>query len=372
MRINFLLPPVGMSGGIRVVALYAKWLEDHGHEVVLISQPRPAPALRQKITSAIKGKGWPSGPEPLPSHLDGLGLDHRVLDSHRPPGDADVPDGDVLIATWWETAHWAYALDKSKGVKTHFIQHHEVFPYLPLDSVHEAYRLPMHKIVVANWLKDVMRDMYGDPICDVVPNSVDKEQFHATPRAKQALPTVGFLYHEMPFKGLDVTLAVVDRLRRVIPDLRVLCFGASPPSRENPRMKGVKFFLSPPQAAIRNIYAHCDVWLTCSRTEGFNLPAMEAMACRTPVVSTPAGWPAEAVRDGYNGALADVDDVNGLARGVWRILSLDEATWGLYSQNAYATVEKSSWDQSARMFEEALVNARRRARRKERNANGRS
>lgn len=371
MRINFLLPPVDMSGGIRVVALYAQWLQEHGHEVVLISQPSSATPLRQKVRSVLKGKGWPPTSAPRVSHLDGLNLDHRVLDSHRPPLDEDVPDGDVLIATWWETAHWAAALDKSKGTKVHFIQHHEVFPYLPLDSVHAAYRLPLHKIVVATWLKDIMRDMYGDLNCDVVPNSVDKTQFHAQPRTKQARPTVGFLYHEMPLKGLDVTLAVLDRLRRVIPNLRVLCFGSSPPSRANPLMKGVKFFLSPPQAAIRNIYALCDVWLTCSRTEGFNLPAMEAMACRTPVVSTPAGWPAEAVRDGYNGVLAGVGDVNALARGVWHILGLEEAAWAQYSQNAYATVENSSWDRSARMFEEALVNARRLARKKDRKANGR-
>jgi hypothetical protein len=30
----------------------------------------------------------------------------------------------------------------------------------------------------------------------------------------------------------------------------------------------------------------CDAWMTCSRSEGFNLPALEAMACRTPVVLT--------------------------------------------------------------------------------------
>jgi glycosyltransferase involved in cell wall biosynthesis len=32
---------------------------------------------------------------------------------------------------------------------------------------------------------------------------------------------------------------------------------------------------------------------------------MEAMACRTPVVATRTGWPAEAIVAGFNGACVD-------------------------------------------------------------------
>jgi glycosyltransferase involved in cell wall biosynthesis len=79
------------------------------------------------------------------------------------------------------------------------------------------------------------------------------------------------------------------------------------------------------------------------------------MACRTPVVSTRTGWPIEAIVDGVNGALADVDDVAGLAAGVLGILQLDAARWREVSEAAARTVAESSWERSARLFEAALM-----------------
>ena len=111
---------------------------------------------------------------------------------------------------------------------------------------------------------------------------------------------------------------------------------------------------SPAQDKIGDLYAKCDVWITASRTEGFNLPAMEAMACRTPLVSTKAGWPEEAVINGFNGFLTEVDDIDGLVDASRKILLATNKIWKIYSNNAYKTLENSSWQASADMFEAAL------------------
>lgn len=58
------------------------------------------------------------------------------------------------------------------------------------------------------------------------------------------------------------------------------------------------------------------MWVTTSRSEDFNLPAMEAMASRAPVVATKTDWPEEAISNELNGYLVDVDDVAGLVAGV--------------------------------------------------------
>jgi len=73
-------------------------------------------------------------------------------------------------------------------------------------------------------------------------------------------------------------------------------FGNEQPRDELPLGERAEFSYSPRQDDLRNFYASCDLWLTASRSEGFNLPAMEAMACRTPVVSTNTGWPSEAIK----------------------------------------------------------------------------
>jgi glycosyltransferase involved in cell wall biosynthesis len=356
MRITFILPVVSMGGGIKVVGIYAKALADKGHKVVLISPPLPDMPIRRKLKSLITGCGWPRHRQP-DSHLDGLGLDHRILDRWRPVTDADVPDADVVIATWWETAEWVDALSVCKGAKVYFIQGYEVHEHIPAERSRATYLLPLHKIVIAKWLQRVMCTMYGDENVDLVSNSVDHEQFFSGVRGKQPVPTVGFLYSSTRLKGVDVTMQAINKLRTIFPNLKVISFGASKPIKDANFFARIEFYHSPEQNKIRDLYAQCDVWLTASRTEGFNLPAMEAMACRTPVVSTKAGWPEEAIVTGRNGVLVDVDDVDAFTQGAASILSLSDEAWREMSHNAFDTVATSTWQESANQFEKALERA---------------
>ena len=365
MRITFILPVVDSSGGARVVSIYAKALADRGHDVEIVYRPAP----RTPVTSVIKNVilGRPNEERNFDSRQGWIAsyqsprLTHKVLDRYRPAVAADIKDGDVVIATWWETAEWVAALPPSKGAKVYFIQHHEVFPYLPVERCHATYRLPLHKIVVAGWLRRTMHSMYGDTIIDLVPNSVDRAQFHAPERGKQARPTIGFLYAAAPSKGLDVTFRAIEIIRRILPDLQLVSFGSQQPVPNLPLPPDTFFTLTPRQQELRELYARCDTWMTASRSEGFNLPALEAMACRTPVVSTRAGWPEDAIETGHNGILVNVDDVEGLAHGALRILQLPDPEWRRISTNALQTASKGSWDESTLLFESALRRARERA-----------
>ena len=103
------------------------------------------------------------------------------------------------------------------------------------------------------------------------------------------------------------------------------------------------------------------MWLSASRLEGFGLPALEAMACRTPLVSTRYGGPMDFVRDGENGFLVDVDDPAGLAERALQVLRLPEPEWRRMSDAAHATGHALTWAQSARLFEKGLVRAVERA-----------
>src|SRR5258708_7700472 len=149
MKITFVLPDVDMSGGIRVVVIYAKALAARGHNVVLVSPPPRAPAFKLRVKSLLKGDGWPRAAST--SHLDGSGLDYRMIERWRAVTDADIPDADVVVATWWETAEWVARLSPQKGTKAYFIQHHEVFDYLPVERVKATWRLPLRKITISKW-----------------------------------------------------------------------------------------------------------------------------------------------------------------------------------------------------------------------------
>ena len=126
------------------------------------------------------------------SHLDGRGLNHRVLERYRPVMDEDVPDADIVIATWWETTEIGERVEPQKGEKIYFVQHHEIFEHLPVERCRATYRMPLRKIVIARWLADVMRDEYGDANVNLVPNAVDRQQFHADVPASRTCPLLAF------------------------------------------------------------------------------------------------------------------------------------------------------------------------------------
>jgi glycosyltransferase involved in cell wall biosynthesis len=114
---------------------------------------------------------------------------------------------------------------------------------------------------------------------------------------------------------------------------------------------------SPPQESIRDIYAGCDAWLFGSRSEGFGLPVLEAMACRTPVIATPTGAGPEAVKSGDNGFLVNHEDPAGMADAIVRICEMDDGTWRQVSESAYRTAAGYDWGPSTEMFERALQSA---------------
>jgi glycosyltransferase involved in cell wall biosynthesis len=364
VRITFVLPAFDLSGGVRVVATHAEGLRRRGHAVTVVS-PGPRPPARTGLLKSFLGKAPQLSASHGASHLDGLAVERRVLEGWRPVQDGDLDDADVVVATWWETAEWVHALNERKGAKVYFIQHHEVFPYLPVARCHATYRLPMHKVVVASWLRDTMHRLYGDRQVDLVPNAVDATRFHATARRKQPSPTVGFLYSTTPFKGVGVLLSALRAVRARMPGVRLLAFGAEPPSPHLPLPPGTEFALRPAQREIRELYARCDAWLTASTSEGFNLPALEAMACRTPVIATRTGWPAEAIVSWRNGVLVDVGDAQAMARAALRLLALGDDEWLQLSENALRTASCLSWDHSVQKFERALQRACERAERGE-------
>lgn len=359
MRIAFLSAPFNMSGGQRVISIYADRLARRGHEVVVVAPPYKWPSMREAVrvfrrghlrrllTSCLR--------QPL-CHFQDCRAETRRLAEHRPVRRADVPEADVVIATWWETAEWACENFPADLPKFYLIQHYEPkFPGVPEARAEATWRLPIRKIVISNWLAELAETKFDDPDRILIPNSVDTEQFFAPPRGKQAVPTVGMLYSDVPWKGCDVSLKALDICRRTFPDVRLVSFGGTRPVVPLPA--GTRFVQSPPQESIRDLYASCDVFLNGSHSEGFNLTPLEAMACRCPVVVTRTGAMPELVREGVNGHLVEPGDVDGLAKGLVDVLSLDDAKWREMSGAAYRTATDYTWDDATDRLEAALLEA---------------
>ena len=345
-----MLPYAGLQGGVRVFAIYAERLRRRGHQVTVISTPWVCRA-RHVVKSLVLGRGWP---KPEGSYFKGIDVEHKVLDRVRSVTDADVPDGDVVVASYYTTAEGVKLLSPSKGAKAIFIQNYEIEEGKPNPKLDASWRMPFHKITISKWLVDLAREKFGDNNISLVPNSADTTQFHAPPRAKQAQPTVGLLYNTFSLKGLATSLPALKQVTESLPGLRIVSYGAEEPDFRCPLPPNSEFHHRPRQDELRNLYAKCDVWVCGSNVEGFHLPPTEAMACRCPVVSTRVGGPMDIIEDGVNGYLVDVKDVNALADRTLRVLKLSEAEWKRMSDAAYDTATRFTWEDATDLFEKAL------------------
>ncbi|WP_327213555.1 glycosyltransferase family 4 protein [Roseovarius pacificus] len=337
-----------MSGGSRVIAIYADLLTDMGHDVTVVAQGRKKPGKLRRLKQFLKGhkpKVWPTT-----SHFDTMNARLHVVDGARPIGDADVPDADVVIATFWTTAQTVANLSDCKGRKFYFVQHHEVNNPLFADQAAATYRLPFRKIVVSGWLRDVMRETYSDDDAQLVPNAVDHRQFRFRARSKQDAPTISLMYSGKGFKALDTSLEALALVRHRLPDLRVLAFGTPTPLERLPLPDYVTYVQSPAQDEIPRLYAASDLYLFGSRSEGFGLPVLEAMACGCPVVATRTGCAPDVIEEGKTGYVVDVDDAEALADAMIKLLTADADTWQTMSRDAAKAVDGYSWEASARAF----------------------
>ena len=107
----------------------------------------------------------------------------------------------------------------------------------------------------------------------------------------------------------------------------------------------VRFLHDVPDADLPAIYSAAGVLITPSFYEGFGLPALEAMACGTPVVVAARASLPEVVGDA--GLLIDPDDAEDIARALARVLT-EDALQTKMRRRGLAQAARFTWQQAAR------------------------
>ncbi len=359
MRVTFVLKTAGLEGGVRVVAVYAAALQQMGHEVTVVSAARGVGGKKRRLKRLLKEGTFAAAYPPGPSHLDDTGVEHVVLSEARPVTADDVPDADVVVATWWETAEWVARYPVSKGVPVYLIQHDErVFMHLDgaqRQRVEATWRLPFKRIAVAQWLAELL-EPHGVSPTTVIPNAVDTDLFHARPREKNDTPTVGYMHSAVPFKGADLAKQAIEHARQTVPNLRVVAFGKESPTDGPGLPADTRYTRSPKQDELSGLYAACDAWLFASRCEGFGLPILEAMACRAPVIGVPTGAAPQLLADGA-GVLVPSEDVPAMAAAIAGVAAMNAEAWRKMSDRAHVVATGYTWGQAAQRFEAELLDA---------------
>ncbi len=107
---------------------------------------------------------------------------------------------------------------------------------------------------------------------------------------------------------------------------------------------------------INKILCHSDLFLLPSQTESFGLAALEAMAVRTPVISTNTGGLPEVNVQGVTGFLSDVGNCEEMAKNAIYILE-NEQRLEEFKENAYRNALRFSIEKILPQYEEVYTTA---------------
>ncbi|WP_099372001.1 N-acetyl-alpha-D-glucosaminyl L-malate synthase BshA [Sphingobacterium sp. 1.A.5] len=165
----------------------------------------------------------------------------------------------------------------------------------------------------------------------VIPNFIDLQRFHNKNHEhfKKAIAPnhERIIVHTSNFrkvKRVEDVVRIFHKVTQQVPS-KLLMVGDGPERRnaeELARELGITDsirFLGK-QDAIEEILSIADLFLMPSGSESFGLAALEAMACKVPVVSSNTGGLPELNKEGFSGFLSDVGDIDDMAKNSIYIL----------------------------------------------------
>jgi glycosyltransferase involved in cell wall biosynthesis len=161
----------------------------------------------------------------------------------------------------------------------------------------------------------------------VIGVGVDDEVFRPPDKARTKGRIITVTSADVPLKGLDDLLAAVAKLRTER-EVDLLVVGTPKPDGPAARTVArlglagaVRFVSGLSDVDLAAELGAAEVAVVPSRFEGFSLPAVEAMACGTPLVVTTAGaLPEVAGPDGHAALHVPPSDPEALAAAIGRLL----------------------------------------------------
>jgi glycosyltransferase involved in cell wall biosynthesis len=352
LKITFILPGEGTDpvGGPKVVYEYANHLSKRGHSVTVVHPARLRAAMpwiqrgmavvryvQRGIDGSYRPDKW-------------FHVDPRVrLMWVWSLAERYIPDADVVIATWWETAEFVNSYSRTKGRPFYLIQHLETWTGHE-ERVSATWKMPLKKIVIAQWLREIADGL--NQSATLIPNGLNFQKFgfDVLPEDRNN-SQIMMLYHTLDWKGSTDGLEALSLVKRQVPELRVTLFGVSksPPNLPD----WISYHQKPLQTELRKLYNRAAIFLAPSWSEGWPLPPAEAMMCGAALVATDIPGHREYALHEQTALLSPPKDAKGLAENVLRLVRDKNFRIELATRGNHF-IQQFSWDRAVDRFEATL------------------
>ena len=191
------------------------------------------------------------------------------------------------------------------------------------------------------------------------PSRVSTEDLQLTAHSQQPIAksqepntklTLGVVSRLEAIKGMDLVVPAFAEVLKVHPDSQLLVVGDGT-LRASMEEKAaqlacadhIRFVGRQPQEELSQWYSQMDIVLMPSRSEGFGLTAIEAMAHGCVMVASDVGGLPEVVRDGICGLLHRTEDVADMAAKIVSLIG-DEALYAQLRAQSLVEVGKYSFE----------------------------
>ncbi|TAH04552.1 MAG: N-acetyl-alpha-D-glucosaminyl L-malate synthase BshA [Sphingobacteriales bacterium] len=178
----------------------------------------------------------------------------------------------------------------------------------------------------------------------VIPNFIDLNRFRLTPKDhfKKAIAPMGerILVHTSNFRKVKRTNDVILVFKKLIQQIpaKLLMVGDGPERvhceqlcRDLGICEHIRFLGK--QDAVEEILSVSDLFMMPSESESFGLAALEAMACKVPVISSNTGGLPELNVNGVTGFMSNVGDIDDMVANAVFILE-DDVKLNQFKENA--------------------------------------
>ncbi|MBW3614272.1 MAG: glycosyltransferase family 4 protein [Actinobacteria bacterium] len=230
------------------------------------------------------------------------------------------------------------------------------YSFLPA-QIEMAREVPRVLTVSESSRRDIVEQMGVAPErMAVVPVGVDHTRFRPLPghrRVPGRLLTTASA--DVPLKGLVPLLEAVAKVRTERPEVHLVVIGKQRAGSKLPSVlerldlgAAVSFVSGVSDERIVELYAEAELAVVPSLYEGFSLPAVEAMACGTPVLATTGGALPEVVGTGGDtGRLVPPNDPQALASAIIELLDDPAARERLAEGGRRRVLDRFTWRATA-------------------------
>ena len=247
----------------------------------------------------------------------------------------------LVIASHLHFAVAAYWLKRLTGVPYWSVAHGVEAWNITSLTTQRALRGADRILAVSSFTRDrLLKEQKLNP-CNVslLPNTVDSTRFAIGPKPEQLLRryrlhanqpiilTVARLQSSERYKGYDSILRALPQISKSIPNVHYVLVGKGDDKDRVRQLVGnlglqgrVTLAGYVPDSELNNYYNLCDVFAMPSKSEGFGIVYLEALACGRPVLAGNKDGSSDALCRGELGVLVDPDDIDLIAHTLTRIL----------------------------------------------------